>query len=44
MTHTVKPVIKTTCVKRPPALRNHCSDTTTLIINLIKPAFIDHVL
>ena len=24
--YTVKPVLKTTCIKRPPALRDHCSD------------------
>ena len=29
--YTVKPVLKTTCIKRPPALRDHCSDTTTLL-------------
>ena len=28
--HTVKPVLDTTCIKRPPDLRDHCSDTTTL--------------
>ena len=28
--YTVKPVLETTCIKRPPALRDHCSDTTTL--------------
>ena len=31
---TVKPVLETTCIKRPPALRDHYSDTTTLL----KPA------
>ena len=29
--NTVKPVLETTCIKRPPALRDHCSDTTTLL-------------
>ena len=28
---TVKPGLEITCVKRPPALRDHCSDTTTLL-------------
>ena len=28
---TVKPVLETTCIKRPPALRDHHSDTTTLL-------------
>ena len=28
--NTVKPVLETTCIKRPPALRDHCSDTTTV--------------
>ena len=28
---TVKPVLETTCIKRPPALRDHCSDTTTVL-------------
>ena len=28
---TVKPVLETPCIKRPPALRDHCSDTTTLL-------------
>ena len=28
---TVKPVLKTTCIKKPPALKDHCSDTTTLL-------------
>ena len=27
----MKPVLETTCIKRPPALRYHCSDTTTLL-------------
>ena len=27
--HTVKPVLETTGIKRPPALRDHCSDTTS---------------
>ena len=27
---TVKPVLETTCIKRPPALRDHCSDTGIL--------------
>ena len=26
--NTVKPVLETTCIKRPPALRDHCSDTS----------------
>ena len=29
---TVLPVLETTYIKRPPALRDHCSDTTTLFI------------
>ena len=29
--YTVKPVLETTCIKRPPALRDHYSDTTTLL-------------
>ena len=42
---TVKPMLETTYIKRPPALRDHCSDTTTLPkINLIEPAFKDHLL
>ena len=28
---TGKPVLETTCIKRPPALRDHCSDTATLL-------------
>ena len=28
--HTVKPVLETTCIKRPPALRDQCSDTAPL--------------
>ena len=28
---TVKPVLETTCIKRPPALRDHLSDATTLL-------------
>ena len=28
---TVKPVLETTCIKRPSALRDHCSDTATLL-------------
>ena len=28
---TVKPVLETTCIKRPSALKHHCSDTTTLL-------------
>ena len=28
---TIKPVLETTCIRRPPALRDHCSDTTTLL-------------
>ena len=31
MTNTVKPVLETTCIKRPPALRDHLSDTATLL-------------
>ena len=27
--YTVKPVLQTTCIKRPPPLRDHYSDTTT---------------
>ena len=30
-TATVKPLLETTCIKRLPALRDHCSDTTTLL-------------
>ena len=30
MTYTVKSVLETTCIKRPPTLRNHCSDTAIL--------------
>ena len=30
-TDTVKPVLKTTCIKRPPTLRDHCSDTATIL-------------
>ena len=45
MPSTVKPLLETTCIKRPPALRDHCSDTTTLLkINLIQPAIEDHLL
>ena len=29
--NAVKPVLVTTCIKRPPALRDHCSDTTTCL-------------
>ena len=29
--YTVKTVLGTTCIKRPPALRDHCSDTTILL-------------
>ena len=28
---TVKPVLETTCIKRPPAITDHCSDTATLL-------------
>ena len=28
---TVKPVLETTCIKRPHTLRDHCSDTATLL-------------
>ena len=28
---TVKPVLEMTCIKRPPALREHCSNTATLL-------------
>ena len=28
---TVKPVLENTCIKRPPAVRDYCSDTTTLL-------------
>ena len=37
---TVKPVLVTTCIKRPPALRDQCSDTTTLL----KSITVKHVL
>ena len=26
----VKPLLETTCIKRPPVLRDHCSETATL--------------
>ena len=29
--NTGKPVLETTCIGRPPALRDHYSDTTTLL-------------
>ena len=29
--HTVKSVLETTCIEKPPALRDHCFDTTTLL-------------
>ena len=29
--NTVKPVLETTCIKRTPALRDHCSDTATVL-------------
>ena len=29
--NTVKPVLETCCIKRPPALRDYCSDTTGLL-------------
>ena len=29
--YTVKPVSQTTCIKRQPALRDHCSDTIALL-------------
>ena len=29
--HTVKPVLETTYIKRPPDLRDHCSVTATLL-------------
>ena len=32
-TNTVKPVLETTCITRPPALRDHRSDTTILLIS-----------
>ena len=28
---TVKPLLETSYVKRPPALKDHCSDTTPLL-------------
>ena len=28
---TDKPVLETTCIERPPALGDHCSDTATLL-------------
>ena len=31
MKNTVKPGLETTDIKRPPALRDHCSDTTKLL-------------
>ena len=36
--YTGKPVLETTCIKRSPALRDHCSDTTHLL-NIIEPVF-----
>ena len=41
--NTVKPMLETTCIKRPPALRDHGSDTTTLFKSTL-PAFKDHML
>ena len=29
--NTVNAVLETTCIKRPPALRDYCPDTTTLL-------------
>ena len=29
--HTIKPLLETTSIKRPPALRDHCPDTKTLL-------------
>ena len=29
--HTAKPVLETTCIKQSTAVRDHCSDTTTLL-------------
>ena len=29
--NTVKPVLETTCIKRPSALRDHCSDIPNLL-------------
>ena len=29
--YTDKPVLEITCIMRPPASRDHCSDTTTLL-------------
>ena len=34
--NTVKPVLETICIKRPPALRDHCSDTTTTFITSLE--------
>ena len=31
MPYTVEPLLETTCIKRPLALRDNCSDTTTLL-------------
>ena len=28
---TVKPVLETICIKRPPAVKDYCSDTTILL-------------
>ena len=33
---TVKPVLETTCIRRPPALRDQCSDTTSLLKSTYK--------
>ena len=34
--NTVKPVFETTCIKRPSALRDYCSDTTNLLKSTLK--------
>ena len=48
MVYTVKPVLDTTCIKRPPDLKDHCSDTATLLKSTYRtciwkpPAVRDH--
>ena len=38
--NAVKLVLETTCIKRPPALRGHCSDTITVLnLSQISPGF-----
>ena len=49
MLYIVKPVLQTTCIKQPTALRDHFSDTLFSKLNLIYalnliPAYKDHLL